>query len=237
MTTLLKVDDLHTYYGSSHILFGVKLEAREGEVVVLLGRNGAGKSTTLKSIMGVIEFRSGSVRFRDQEIGGLASDAICRRGLGYVPEDCRVFRGMSVRENLEVARRAGRRGSTTAWNDERIFELFPVLKEVLAQRADLLSGGQQRMLAIARTLMGNPDLILLDEPSEGLAPIVVQQMLTQLKALKSAGLTVLLSEQNVKFSLELADRAYIIERGEICYQGTIEQLRNDAEMRQRYLMV
>jgi branched-chain amino acid transport system ATP-binding protein len=237
MTTLLKVDGLHTYYGSSHILFGVSLEAREGEVVVLLGRNGAGKTTTLKSIMGVIEFRSGFVRFRDQEIGGLASDAICRRGLGYVPEDCRVFRGMSVRENLEVARRAGRPGSTTTWNEDRIFELFPLLKEVLAQRADSLSGGQQRMLAIGRTLMGNPDLILLDEPSEGLAPIVVQQMLTQLKTLKAAGLTVLLSEQNLKFALELADRAYIIEQGEIRYQGTIEQLRNDAELRQRYLMV
>jgi branched-chain amino acid transport system ATP-binding protein len=144
---------------------------------------------------------------------------------------------MSVRENLEVARRAGRPGRTTTWNEERIFELFPVLKEVLAQRADSLSGGQQRMLAIGRTLMGNPDLILLDEPSEGLAPIVVQQMLTQLKTLKAAGLTVLLSEQNLKFAIELADRAYIIEQGEIRYQGTIEQLRNDAELRQRYLMI
>jgi branched-chain amino acid transport system ATP-binding protein len=144
---------------------------------------------------------------------------------------------MSVRENLEVARRAGRPGSTMTWNEDRIFELFPLLKEVLAQRADSLSGGQQRMLAIGRTLMGNPDLILLDEPSEGLAPIVVQQMLTQLKTLKAAGLTVLLSEQNLKFALELADRAYIIEQGEIRYQGTIEQLRNDAELRQRYLMV
>jgi branched-chain amino acid transport system ATP-binding protein len=234
MTTLLKVDGLHTYYGSSHILFGLNLELNEGEVVVLLGRNGAGKTTTLKSIMGVIESRSGSVSFRDQEIRGLASDAICRRGLGYVPEDCRIFKGMSVRENLEVARRAG---NASTWNEERIFHLFPVLKEVLAQRADSLSGGQQRMLAIGRTLMGNPDLMLLDEPSEGLAPIVVQQMLAQLKTLKAAGLTVLLSEQNLKFSLELADRAYIIERGEICYQGTTEQLRNDAELRQRYLMV
>jgi branched-chain amino acid transport system ATP-binding protein len=234
MTTLLKVDGLHTYYGSSHILFGVNLELNEGEVVVLLGRNGAGKTTTLKSIMGVIESRSGSVRFGNQEIRGLASDAICRRGLGYVPEDCRIFKGMSVRENLEVARRTGK---TSTWNEERLFQLFPVLKEVMAQRADSLSGGQQRMLAIGRTLMGNPDLMLLDEPSEGLAPIVVQQMLAQLKTLKAAGLTVLLSEQNLKFSLELADRAYIIERGEICYQGTTEQLRNDAELRQRYLMV
>jgi branched-chain amino acid transport system ATP-binding protein len=236
MTTLLKVDGLHTYYGSSHILFGVSLEAREGEVVVLLGHNGAGKTTTLKSIMGVIAFRSGAVRFRDRDIGGLSSDAICRSGLGYVPEDCRIFRGMSVRENLEVARRPPRDGRR-AWDEERIFELFPVLKELLAQRADSLSGGQQRMLAVGRTLMGNPDLILLDEPSEGLAPIIVQQMLVQLKALKESGLTILLSEQNLKFSLALADRAYIIDKGEIRYQGTTEALRTDANLRQRYLMI
>lgn len=235
MTPLLKVDDLHTYYGSSHILFGVGLEVFAGEVVVLLGRNGAGKSTTLKSIMGVIEFRSGSVRFRDRDIGGQPSDVICRAGLGYVPEDMRVFKGMSVRENLEVARRPARDGQT--WDEERIFELFPVLKTVLAQRADSLSGGQARMLAIGRTLMGNPDLILLDEPSEGLAPVVVQQMLVQLKGLKAAGLTVLLSEQNLKFSLELADRAYIIEKGEIKYQGPAAALRTDAELRHKYLMV
>jgi branched-chain amino acid transport system ATP-binding protein len=235
MTPLLKVDDLHTYYGSSHILFGVGLEVYEGEVVVLLGRNGAGKSTTLKSIMGVIEFRSGSVRFRDRDIAGLSSDVICRAGLGYVPEDMRVFKGMSVRENLEVARKPSYDGRT--WDEERVFELFPVLKTVLAQRADSLSGGQARMLSIGRTLMGNPDLLLLDEPSEGLAPVVVQQMLVQLKALKSSGLTVLLSEQNLKFSLELADRAYIIEKGEIKYQGTSETLRTDAELRRKYLMV
>ncbi len=235
MTLLLKVDGLHTYYGSSHILFGVGLEVHEGEVVVLLGRNGAGKSTTLKSIMGVIEFRSGSVRFCDRDIGGLPSDVICRGGLGYVPEDMRIFKGMSVRENLEVARRPSRDGQT--WDEERIFDLFPVLKTVLTQRADSLSGGQARMLAIGRTLMGNPNLILLDEPSEGLAPVVVQQMLAQLKALKAAGLTVLLSEQNLKFSLELADRAYIIEKGEIKYQGAADALRTDAELRYKYLMV
>lgn len=236
MTPLLKVDDLHTFYGSSHILFGVSLEAREGEVVVLLGHNGAGKTTTLKSIMGVIEFRAGSVRFRNRDIGGLPSDVICRSGLGYVPEDCRIFKGMSVLENLEVARRPAREGRI-AWDEERIFALFPVLKELIAQRADSLSGGQQRMLAIGRTLMGNPDLILLDEPSEGLAPIVVQQLLAQLKALKTSGVTVLLSEQNLKFSLELADRAYIIEKGEIRYEGTTQALRDDAGLRRQYLMI
>ncbi len=237
MTTLLEVDDLHTFYGSSHVLFGIGLEVREGEIAVLLGRNGAGKSTTLKSIMGVIELRSGSIRFRGRDIGGMSSDAICRTGLGYVPEDCRIFRGMSVRENLEVARRPARGDGGRTWTEMRVFELFPALKELLSQRADSLSGGQQRMLAIARTLMGNPDLILLDEPSEGLAPLVVRQMLVQLKALKSTGLTVLLSEQNLRFSLELADRAYIIEKGEIRYSGGIEALRNDGELRKRYLMV
>jgi branched-chain amino acid transport system ATP-binding protein len=237
MTALLTVESLHTYYGASHVLFGVSLEVNEGEVVVLLGRNGAGKTTTLKSIMGILEFRSGGIRFRGDSIGGLSSDAVCRAGLGYVPEDCRIFRGLSVRENLDVARRPPRGGRKHTWTDDRIFELFPVLKDVLAQRADSLSGGQQRMLAIARTLIGNPDLVLLDEPSEGLAPIVVQQMMAQLRQLKSTGLTILLSEQNLGLSLALADRAYVIEKGEIRYSGPIDALRNDAELRQRYLMV
>jgi branched-chain amino acid transport system ATP-binding protein len=236
MTALLEVAGLHTYYGSSHILFGVGLEAREGEVVVLLGRNGAGKTTTLKSIMGVIGFRAGSVRWRGSEIGGLDSDEICRRGLGYVPEDCRVFRGLSVRENLEVARRSGRDGAGR-WDEAQVFQLFPALKQFLAQPAESLSGGQQRMLAIGRTLMGNPDLILLDEPSEGLAPIVVQQLIQQLGVLKQTGVTILLSEQNLKFALELADRAYIIETGEIRWSGTIDKLRFDTELRRQYLMV
>lgn len=235
MTALLRVDDLHTFYGSNHILFGLKLEVKEGEVVVLLGRNGAGKTTSLKSIMGVVEPRSGTVEFRGGRIGGLSSDAICRAGIGYVPEDCRVFKGLSVRENLQVARRPAR--DREAWDEDKIFYLFPDLKELLGRRADALSGGQQRMLAIGRTLMGNPDLILLDEPSEGLAPLVVQEMLRQLKLLKASGLTVLLSEQNLRFSLELADRAYIIEKGEIRYEGTTHQLRQDSELSRRYLMV
>ncbi len=233
---LLEVAGLHTYYGSSHVLFGLGLDVCEGEVVVLLGRNGAGKTTTLKSIMGLIAFRSGSVRFRDDEIGGLPADAICRRGLGYVPEDCRIFKGLTVAENLDVARRPPRRGGEP-WTEERIFRLFPVLQEMLPRRADLLSGGQQRMLAIARTLMGNPDLILLDEPSEGLAPLVVQDVLAQLKALKASGATLLLSEQNLKISLELGDRAYIIEKGEIKYHGTIAALRHNQDVRARYLSV
>ena len=237
MTALLAVEDLHTYYGESHVLFGVNLEVNEGEVVVLLGRNGAGKTTTLKSIMGIQECRSGKIRFRGNSLSGLPSDAVCRAGLGYVPEDCRIFRGLSVRENLEVARRRPRQLRQHTWSDERIFSLFPVLKEVLSQRADSLSGGQQRMLAVARTLLGNPELVLLDEPSEGLAPIIVQQMIAQLRQLKTTGLTILLSEQNLGLSLALADRAYVIEKGEIRYSGPIDALRTDTELRQRYLMV
>lgn len=237
MDELLDVDALQAGYGSSRVLFGVSLAVREGEVVALLGRNGAGKTTTLKSIMGLVAPSAGAVRLRRRDIAGLPCDEICRLGLGYVPEDCRIFRGLSVRENLDVARRAPRGGGPPKWDDARIFQLFPVLEELLRQRADSLSGGQQRMLAVARTLMGNPDLLLLDEPSEGLAPLVVRQMLDQLGALKASGTTILLSEQNLSFSLALADRVYLIEKGEIKYQGGVDELRNDAEVRAKYLMV
>lgn len=237
MSTLLEVVGVQTFYGASQVLFGIDLEVRQGEVVVLLGRNGAGKTTTLKSVMGVLPFRAGSVRFRGENIAGLNSDAICRRGLGYVPEDCRIFKGLSVRENLEVARRAPRANREHVWNEEGVFSLFPILKEFLRRRGDALSGGQQRMLAIARTLMGNPDLILLDEPSEGLAPIVVDQIAAQLNALKATGATVLLSEQNLRFASKVADRAYVIEKGEIKYQGTLDELAHDETVRKAYLMV
>jgi len=237
MTALLTVRNLQTSYGASQVLFDVSLEVNEGEVVVLLGRNGAGKTTTLKSVMGILESSSGEIRFRGNSMKGLTSDAICRAGLGYVPEDCRIFRGLSVRENLEVARRPPRGERRHAWTEERIFDLFPALRDMLSQRADSLSGGQQRMLAVARTLIGNPDLVLLDEPSEGLAPIIVQQMVVQLRRLKATGLTILLSEQNLSLSLALADRAYVIEKGEIRFSGPVETLRTDAELRQRYLMV
>jgi branched-chain amino acid transport system ATP-binding protein len=236
MPSLLEVKDVHTYYGSSHVLFGVSLDVREGEVVVLLGRNGAGKTTTLKSVMGVHHFKSGSVRFRGAEIGGWESDAICRAGLGYVPEESRIFKGLSVWENLEAARRPARPGRK-AWDADRIFELFPMLAEHLHRRGDSLSGGQQRMLAIARTLMGNPELLLLDEPSEGLAPVVVDQLLAKLRTLKETGETILLSEQNLRFALKLADRAYIIEKGEIKYEGLPSDLAADESVRKAYLMV
>jgi branched-chain amino acid transport system ATP-binding protein len=186
--------------------------------------------------MGVLGSRAGSIHFKGADISRLESDAICRLGMGYVPEDCRIFRGLSVQENLETGRLAPRNGRE-AWDEQRIFELFPALKLSRHRRADSLSGGQQRMLAIARTLMGNPDLLLLDEPSEGLAPIVVQQMLEHLLRLKASGVTILLSEQNLGFALQLADRVYIIEKGEIRYEGNPTDLARNRSLREVYLMV
>ena len=233
---MLEVSRLDAFYGSSHILFGVELAVGAGEVVVLLGRNGAGKTTTLKSIMGVLATRTGSIRFGGREIVTLESDEICRLGMGYVPEDCRVFRGLSMQENLEAGRRAAPAGREP-WNEQRIFQLFPDLQKFLSRRADSLSGGQQRMLAIARTLMGNPRLLLLDEPSEGLAPLVVREMLEQLTRLKETGVTILLSEQNLKFALQLANRVYIIEKGAIRYEGSSQSLLEDRATREAFLMV
>ena len=233
---MLTVKRLNAFYGSSHILFDLDLEIEEGQVLALLGRNGAGKSTTLKSIMGVLQSRQGDILFKGTPISALESDQVCRLGLGYVPEDCRVFRGLSVHENLQAGRMAPR-GTRIAWNERRVFELFPDLQRFMRHRADSLSGGQQRMLSIARTLMGNPDLLLLDEPSEGLAPLVVKQMLEQLTKLKETGLTILLSEQNLGFSLKLADRVNIIEKGSIKYRGTPDELAADPATRQAFLMV
>lgn len=233
---MLTVTRLNAYYGSSHILFDLDLEIEEGKVLALLGRNGAGKSTTLKSIMGVLQSRRGGISFKGADISAKESDEVCRLGLGYVPEDCRVFRGLTVHENLEAGRMAPR-GEREAWTEQGVFDLFPDLKRFMRTRAESLSGGQQRMLAIARTLMGNPDLLLLDEPSEGLAPLVVHQMLEQLLVLKKTGLTILLSEQNLGFSLKLADRVNIIEKGTIKYRGTPQELTDDHATRQAFLMV
>ena len=233
---MLSVTRLNAYYGSSHILFDLDLEIEEGKVLALLGRNGAGKSTTLKSIMGVLQSRRGGISFKGTDISAKESDEVCRLGLGYVPEDCRVFRGLTVHENLEAGRMAPR-GKRETWTEQGVFELFPDLKRFMRTRAESLSGGQQRMLAIARTLMGNPDLLLLDEPSEGLAPLVIQQMLEQLLVLKRTGLTILLSEQNLGFSLKLADRVNIIEKGTIKYRGTPRELADAHATRQAFLMV
>jgi len=233
---LLEVRSLDAAYGESQALFGVSLEVRAGEVVALLGRNGAGKTTTLSAIMGLLPPRAGSVRFKGAEFTGAEPHLACRAGLGFVPENCRLFTGLTVAENLEAARRPARSGADR-WDLRRIVELFPDVGEFLSRRAGALSGGQQRMVAIARTLMGNPDLLLLDEPSEGLAPLVVNALLRQLKTLKRSGATVLISEQNLRFATELADRIYIIEKGEIRYRGTPGDLAAHPEVRQQYLMI
>ena len=233
---LLEVHGLETAYGASQVLFGVSLEVARGEVVALLGRNGAGKTTTLSSIMGLVRPRAGTIRFDGAEIQGREPFEACRAGLGFVPENCRLFGGLTVAENFEAARRPARDGATR-WDLDEVLQLFPDVAQFLNRRASALSGGQQRMVAIARTLLGNPSLLLLDEPSEGLAPLVVDAILQRLKRLKASGTTVLISEQNLRFATELADRVSIIERGEIRYEGTPTELSAHPEVREKYLMV
>ncbi|MBM3490111.1 MAG: ABC transporter ATP-binding protein [Alphaproteobacteria bacterium] len=233
---LLEVRGLATAYGDSQVLFDLDLDVAAGEVVALLGRNGAGKTTTLASIMGLVEPRAGSIRFQGREMRDSEPHRMSRAGVGFVPENCRLFAGLTVAENLEAARQKARSGEDR-WDLARVLELFPDAAGFLNRRAGLLSGGQQRMVAIARTLMGNPDLLLLDEPSEGLAPLVVNALLRQLKQLKRSGATVLISEQNLRFATELADRLYIIESGEVRYGGTPAELAAEPDVRQRYLMV
>jgi branched-chain amino acid transport system ATP-binding protein len=233
---MLSVSGLNTYYGRAHILADVALEIAKGEVVVLLGRNGAGKSTTMKSIMGLVPLASGRIAFDGVEIAGRASHEIARAGLGYVPEERRIFTDLTVMENLEVGRQRARDGAP-AWTPERLFAIFPNLAEMRDRPGGRMSGGEQQMLTIARTLMGNPRAILLDEPSEGLAPVIVEQMANTIRALKFEGLTVLLSEQNLHFATLVSDRAYIIEKGRIRYQGTIAELMRDEAVRAQYLSV
>ncbi|HLI14238.1 MAG TPA: ABC transporter ATP-binding protein [Alphaproteobacteria bacterium] len=233
---MLAVARLNAFYGQAHILFDVAFEAAKGEVVVLLGRNGAGKSTTLKSIIGLVRAASGEIAFEGEAIGGLAPHAICRRGIGYVPEERRIFTDLTVMENLEVGRRPPRPGAPT-WTPERLFALFPNLAEMRGRRGGMMSGGEQQMLTIARTLMGNPALLLLDEPSEGLAPVIVQQMARAIRALKDEGLTVVLSEQNLRFADAVGDRAYIIEKGRIRYHGAMTELARSDEVRAAYLTI
>jgi branched-chain amino acid transport system ATP-binding protein len=233
---MLEVSGLDAYYGRAHILADVALTVERGEVVVLLGRNGAGKSTTLKSIMGLVRPATGRVLFQGRAVTGLPPHAIAKAGLGYVPEDRRVFTELTVRENLEVGRQPARPDAPT-WTPERLFALFPNLAEMGERPGGRMSGGEQQMLTIARSLMGNPALILLDEPSEGLAPVIVEQMAHTIRALKAEGLSVLLSEQNLHFASLVSDRAYIIEKGRIRYQGTMTELAADARVRAAYLTV
>ncbi len=233
---VLSAAGLNAFYGQAHILFDISLRVGRGEVVVLLGRNGAGKSTTLKSLIGLVPPSGGEVRFHGERIDGLEPFRIAQRGLGYVPEDRRVFTDLTVMENLEVGRQRAREGAPV-WSAERIFGLFPNLAEMQERPAGRMSGGEQQMLTIARTLMGNPSCILLDEPSEGLAPVVVDQMAAAIGSLKSEGLSVLLSEQNLRFATEVSDRAYIIEKGRIRFSGTMAELNAREDVRAAYLAV
>jgi branched-chain amino acid transport system ATP-binding protein len=229
---MLELRDVHAVYGRSRVLHGVTLRASDGEVVCLLGRNGAGKSTTLKAVVGLVEITAGDVRFDGRSLRGLATHAVARLGIGLVPEDRRIFADLSVRENLVVGARPD-----SGWTAERVFGLFPKLAELARHRGGSLSGGEQQMLTIARTLMMGPRLLLLDEPSEGLAPVVVKSLAENVAALKRQGLAILMAEQNVTFARRLADRAYIIEKGEIRFDGSMAVLDADERLRRAYLSV
>ena len=233
---ILEVNNIYTSYGLSQILFGVSLKVQEGEVISLLGRNGVGKTTTLRSIMGLTPPQSGSIKWRGEEIAGKPTYEISRLGIGFVPEDRRIFSDLTVWENLDVGIQPGRKRENV-WTLERVFDLFPALKPIQSRKGGYLSGGEQQMLTIARTLMSNPDLLLLDEPSEGLAPLVVQQLGEQIAKLRREGMTILLCEQNQRFSLDLSDRLYILEKGTIKYEGTVQDFKNDEKIVRTYLAV
>ncbi len=229
---ILDVRDLETSYGLSRVLFGVSLAVDAGECVCLLGRNGVGKTTTMRSIMGLTRPRAGRVVWKGVDIAGWPPHRVARAGIGFVPEDRRVFADLTVWENLDVARR---RASGDGFTLDRVFALFPKLAELARRNGGYLSGGEQQMLTIARTLMGNPELLLLDEPSEGLAPLVVDHLEQQIARLKQDGLTILLAEQNVDFSLALADRVYVLEKGVIRFSGPAARLRDDERLRHELL--
>ena len=235
---LLQVQGLKAWYGAAQILFDVSLQVGRGEVVALMGRNGAGKSTTLKALMGMVA-RRGSVQFLGQDIARREPHDIARLGLGYVPEERRIFTDLSVMDTLEVGRQRPRRwpDGTAApeWTPEKLFALFPNLGEMPQRPGGRMSGGEQQMLTVARTLMGQPLLVLLDEPSEGVAPLIVQQMARTIRALKAQGVSVLLSEQNLPFAEAVADRAYVLEKGQIRYQGAMAELAANDEVRRAYL--
>lgn len=233
---MLTLDRVDAYYGRAHILQAVSFEVPAGEVLVLLGRNGAGKSTTMKGIMGLVRPAAGRILFDGRNIAGQEPYRIARLGLGYVPEERRIFPDLTVLENLEVGRQPPR-PPVAPWTTARLFALFPNLGAMPHRPGARMSGGEQQMLAIARTLMGNPRLVLLDEPSEGLAPVIVEQMARAILALKGEGVTVLLAEQNLHFAARVADRAVVIERGRAAWSGTVAALQADEEARAKYLAV
>ncbi len=232
---MLQLEAVHAYYGDSHVLQGVSLAVRQGEIVCLLGRNGAGKSTTMKAAVGVVPPRRGSVRFFGEEIAGKPVYSIVRKGLAFVPEDRRIFAGLTVTENLEVALLPPRPG-LEPWTIDRLFQVFPLLDRLRERKGGNLSGGEQQMLAIARALAGNPALLLLDEPCEGLAPVIVEELARVILEIKNT-IPVLLAEQNALFALSISDRGYVIDKGLIRYEGTRHELLANTEIQSRYLSV
>ena len=239
--TLLEAKSLCAWYGAAQILYDVDLEVRRGEVVALMGRNGAGKSTTLKALMGLLPGTQGTIRFHGEDISRRAPHAVAQLGLGYVPEDRRIFTDLTVMENLEVGKQPPRRWAdgteAPLWTPERLFKLFPNLGEMPDRPGGRMSGGEQQMLTVARTLMGNPYLVLLDEPSEGVAPVIVEQMANMILELKAQGVSILLSEQNMHFAELVSDRAYVLEKGQIRYHATMAELAANEEVRRAYLSV
>jgi branched-chain amino acid transport system ATP-binding protein len=229
---VLSVKGIHTYYGLSHILYDVSLEVSKGEIVGLLGRNGAGKSTTMRSISGLTPPRQGTITFHGEPLAGKQAYRLVRQGIAYVPDDRRVFADLSVDDNLEITY-----GRNAEWNKDRVYEIFPALREIKDRRSGNLSGGEQQMLTIGRSLMTAPELLLLDEPTEGLAPLIVRDLEQQILRLRDAGISILLSEQNIKSAMKLIERAYVIDNGRIRFEGTVAELEANEEIKKRYLMV
>ena len=238
---MLSVQNLSAWYGAARILYDLSFEVGQGEVVALMGRNGAGKSTTMKAIMGLIAKRSGAVSFNGDDISGLRPYQIARRGLGYTPEDRRIFVDLTVEENLDIGRQGSRHfhdgRPVPSWTPQRLYKLFPNLAEMTDRAGGRMSGGEQQMLTVARTLMGNPLLVLLDEPSEGVAPVIVEQMANTIVELKNEGLSILLSEQNVHFAQLVSDRVYLLEKGQIRWSGTMKALMENVDVQRSYLTV
>jgi branched-chain amino acid transport system ATP-binding protein len=238
---LLEAKGLNAWYGAAQILFDVDLQVNRGEVVALMGRNGAGKSTTLKALMGLLDKRKGTIGFLGKDVSKAEPHDVARLGLGYVPEDRRVFADLTVMENLEVGKQPARRwpdgSAAPVWTPERLFKLFPNLGEMPDRPGGRMSGGEQQMLTVARTLMGNPFVVLLDEPSEGVAPVIVEQMAQMILELKAQGVSILLSEQNMHFAELVSDRAYVLEKGQIRYQASMAELSVNEEVRRAYLSV
>lgn len=234
---ILEVSGINTYYGTSHILFDLSLHMKRGELVCLLGRNGSGKTTTLRSLMGLTAPKTGKVIFHGEDLCGKPSYVVARKGIGYVPDNRLIFPDLTVRENLEIAKKNSEHYTGEPWTVDKVYDSFPQLKKLEKHLGGHLSGGEQQMLTIGRTLMGNPELILLDEPVEGLAPLIVRDFAEKLTKLKEMGVAILFSEQNIRFSLAIAERAYVINKGRIEYEGTIEELSRNEEIKQKYLMI